>query len=263
MNISRVDHMEKSMAQKSWNAKKYKAHGRFVPQHGAPVLELLAPRPGEKILDLGCGDGVLTAKIAGMGCTVLGVDSSPDMLRAAEAAGVNTRLLDGEQLDFFEQFDAVFSNAALHWILRPQSVVQGVWRALKPGGRFVGEFGGHGNVATVIGAFHEVFADQPALGKLRNLWYFPTTEAYRGILVDAGFSVSTIALIPRPTPLENGIENWLQLFFDGITAHLPPADQRRVYKQVIHKLKPRLYHPDQGWVADYVRLRFEAVKTAE
>ena len=117
-----------------------------------PVVDLLAPRPGERILDLGCGDGALTEKLAAAGCDVVGADASAELVKAARARGLDARLMNGEALDFDGEFDAVFSNAALHWMLRPDAVIDGVYRALKPGGRFVGEFGGAGNVATIASA---------------------------------------------------------------------------------------------------------------
>jgi SAM-dependent methyltransferase len=139
-----------SSARQSWKAGRYATHARFVADLGAPVLDLLAPRTGERILDLGCGDGALTEKLAALGCSVVGVDAAPDMIAAARARGLDARVMDGEGLDFEDEFDAVFSNAALHWMRRPADVIAGVRRALRPGGRFVGEFGGHTNVAAII-----------------------------------------------------------------------------------------------------------------
>src|SRR5262245_26420833 len=131
----------------SWDARQYAERARFVSDLGMPLVDVLAPRPGERILDIGCGDGILTRKLVDLGCEVVGVDGSPDMVRAAAALGLDARVMDGRALTFHEEFDAVFSNAALHWMGPPTPVFQGVWKALRPGGRFAGECGGHGNVA--------------------------------------------------------------------------------------------------------------------
>src|SRR6266849_4306388 len=134
----------------SWKADRYAQHAHFVPALGQPVLDLLKPSPGERILDLGCGDGVLTEKIVAAGATVVGLDAAPDMVTAAKHRGLDARLIDGMNLRFNREFDAVFSNAALHWMKSdPDAVIAGVARALKPGGRFVAEMGGHGCVAAI------------------------------------------------------------------------------------------------------------------
>jgi len=144
-----IDGTPVSAAAQRWDARKYAEHARFVAELGLPAVELLAPRPGEHILDLGCGDGVLTAQLARTGAAVVGIDSSPELVAAARAAGIDARFMDARQMAFEGEFDAVFSNAALHWVLEPEQVVRGVKRALRPHGRFVGEFGGHGNVAAI------------------------------------------------------------------------------------------------------------------
>ena len=136
----------------AWNAGRYAENASFVPDLGMEVVKLLSPQPGQRILDLGCGDGALTERIMQLGGDVLGVDASPEMVAAAQQRGVTARVIDGHQLPFDHEFDAVFSNAALHWMLDPQAVLAGVKRALKPGGRFVAEFGGHGNVAAICTA---------------------------------------------------------------------------------------------------------------
>src|SRR5262249_10134177 len=153
---------------------------RFVADLGEPVVELLAPRPGERILDLGCGDGVLTEKLVQMGCSVVGVDGSPLQIAAARARGLDAHVLDGERLTFTHEFDAVFSNAALHWMKRADDTIAGVYRALRPGGRFVAECGGHGCVATIAGALHAALGRRGIDGARVNPWYFPTPEEYGG-----------------------------------------------------------------------------------
>ena len=172
----------------------------------------LDPQSNEHILDLGCGDGALTEKIAAAGARVVGVDSSPDFVEAAVKRGLDVRLMDGHDLSFENAFDAVFSNAALHWMTRPDEVAAGIWRALKPGGRFVAEFGGHGNVAAIVTAMTAVATMRDGDATLAHPWYFPTPDEYSAVLEGAGFEVERVELIPRPTPLPTGMRAWLAIF---------------------------------------------------
>ena len=197
-------------ATQRWQADSYQRHTGFVPVLGAAVLELLAPCPGERILDLGCGDGALTEKLVAAGADVVGVDASDSMIAAARARGLDARLGCGQKLEFDGAFDAVFSNAALHWMLDPDAVIAGVHRALRPGGRFVGEFGSHGNVAAITVALLAVLDRRGIDGAAANPWYFPTAEAYRRRLEAGGFEVGSIAPVPRPTPLPTDMEGWLR-----------------------------------------------------
>ena len=196
-----------------WKADNYALHAHFVPALGAPVLELLDPKPGERILDLGCGDGVLTEKIAATGATVVGVDAAADMIAAAVKRGLNAHVTEGGKLTFSSQFDAVFSNAALHWMKHDRDeVVAGVYRSLKPGGRFVGEMGGHGCVAAITIAMIAVLERHGIKDGAATIpWYFPTVDDYRGRLERAGFKVEYIELIPRPTPLPTNMAGWIEL----------------------------------------------------
>jgi SAM-dependent methyltransferase len=162
-----------------WSARRYAETAHFVPALGVPVLELLAPSADEHILDLGCGDGVLTEKIVAAGARVVAVDAAPDMVAAARARGIDARVLPGQNLPFDGEFDAVFSNAALHWMRPPEAVLAGVRRALKPGGRFVAEMGGHNNTAAIIVALSAVLARRGLDAHRLNPWYFPSAEAYR------------------------------------------------------------------------------------
>jgi SAM-dependent methyltransferase len=246
--------------QQSWDPERYARNARFVSDLGQPVVELLAPQAGERILDLGCGDGALTAQLAGAGCRVVGVDASPEQIAAARARGLEAHVLDGEQLDFAAAFDAVFSNAALHWMKRPDVVIAGVWRALVPGGRFVAEFGGAGCVAAIEAALLNALARCGVDGRAVHPWYFPTVEDYRARLVARGFAVEYIALIPRPTPLPGDITGWLETFAESFTAALPPAERPAFLDEVREALRPRLCDAAGQWTADYVRLRFRAIK---
>ncbi len=244
--------------QQRWKADTYQQHTGFVPVLGAPVLDLLSPQPGEHILDLGCGDGVLTEKLKAAGAEVLGVDASDAMIAAARARGLNVHIQDAQRLDFEQRFDAVFSNAALHWMLDPDAVIAGVHRALKPGGRFVGEFGGHGNVAAIVVAILAVLKARGIDGASTIPWYFPTVDAYRTRLEAQGFDVVSIELIPRPTPLPTDMEGWLQTMAGPCFAVLDADDRSAALADVIDLLKPCLWDECHNWTADYVRLRFDA-----
>jgi len=247
----------------TWDPDRYARHARFVSELGAPVVELLAPQPGERVLDLGCGDGALTAKLAALGCSVVGLDSSPEQIAAAKALGVDARVGDGEHLDFADEFDAVFSNAALHWMKRPDVVIAGVWRALKPGGRFVAEFGGHGCVAKIKRALVAALERRGIDGEAANPWYFPTVEDYRVRLEARGFRVDFIALIPRPTPLPSHLRDWLEIFGASFISAVPLPERSAYLDEVTEALRPELADGDGKWTADYVRLRFAAAKPAE
>ena len=243
-----------------WSADLYATHAGFVANLGMPVVDLLAPQPGERILDLGCGDGVLTARLAELGCSVVGVDGAPDMVRSARARGLDARVVDGHRLEFQQEFDAVFSNAALHWMKAdPDAVIAGVARSLRPGGRFVGEFGGHGNVAAIVVAMVAVLNRRGLDGAAALPWYFPTPDGYRARLERQGFAVERIELLPRPTPLATGMAPWLETFAGPVWACLPPADRPAGAAEAVELLRPALCDAEGAWTADYVRLRFAAV----
>ena len=247
-----------TMTTQVWSAESYAHNARFVADLGAPLLELLNPLAGEDILDLGCGDGALTLRIAQTGAQVVGVDGSASMVEAAVAAGVDARVWNGEALDFQQQFDAVFSNAALHWMLRPDDVLAGVARALRPSGRFVAEMSGHGNVASIVVAMLAVTRRLKGAETIRSPWYFPTAAEYEQKLKQHGFVVEQIALIPRPTLLATGMEAWLKVFAQAFLSHLSQEDQDRACAEAVELLRPALCDASGNWIADYVRLRFAA-----
>ncbi|MGO8975286.1 MAG: class I SAM-dependent methyltransferase [Steroidobacteraceae bacterium] len=224
------------------------------------IYELLGPRAGERILDLGCGDGALTKKLVEMGCDVVGVDASAAQVEAARRLGLNARVADGERLAFDAEFDAVFSNAAIHWMKPADDVIAGVWRALKPGGRFVAEFGGHGCVATIKRALIDALRRRGIDGDALDPWYFPAVEDYSARLARRGFAVRYIALIPRPTPLPTAINGWLDTFAQSFMAPLADSDRAGFIDEVREALRPELCDGDGNWFADYVRLRFAAGK---
>jgi trans-aconitate methyltransferase len=244
--------------QQTWDASLYAGNGRFVALLADPLVELLQPKAGECILDLGCGDGFLTSRIGESGATMVGVDSSPQMIAAAKERGVDARYSSGETLPFDQEFDAVFSNAALHWMRDQDAVLQSVYKALKPGGRFVAECGGQGNIAAIRVALLAVLTGRgiPA-ERIENNRFFSSTE-YRARLESQGFLVEEITLTPRPTPLPSGMADWLQTFRSSVLEQLPASGRPAAVEQIVSLLKPVLCDHEGNWTADYVRLRFKA-----
>jgi len=248
------------IARQNWQARRYAATADFVPSLGTPVLELLSPQPGERILDLGCGDGVLTERIAAAGAAVVAVDAAPDMIAAARARGLDARVMPGHELSFDGEFDAVFSNAALHWMHPPTAVLAGVFRALKPGGRFVAEMGGQNNTAAILVAIAAVLARRGLDAHRLSPWYFPSAAAYREKLEGAGFTVGEIGIFPRPTVLASGIDAWLDNFAEDFLGALPTPDRGAARGEIADLLRPVLVDETDTWIADYVRLRFRALR---
>jgi SAM-dependent methyltransferase len=246
------------VTEQTWRAETYAKNAAFVPAFGSAVVEWLAPRPGERILDLGCGDGTLTQQIAAAGAQVIGIDGSADFVAAARAKGLDARVADAHALGFEREFDAVFSNAALHWMLEPDRVIESVARALVPGGRFVGELGGEGNVAAIVAALRASLARRGIDAQSRFPWYFPSAAAYAERLRAGGFRVERIDCFARPTPLPTGMSAWLDTFAQPFFAGLDPATRREIASEVEAMLAPELQEPSGRWVADYVRLRFSA-----
>lgn len=245
--------------QQTWSSEIYERNARFVSDLGADVLELLAPRPGERILDLGCGDGALTDRLAATGADVVGVDASEDFVAAARARGIEAHVMNGEALTFEAEFDAVFSNAALHWMTGAEKVVAGIVRALKPGGRLAAEFGGQGNVAAIVTALTALGRQHGIDQALANPWYFPTAEEYAELLEAHGLAVEEIRLIPRPTPLPTGLRGWIETFRRPFFAAAgEQADALLDEAEAV--LAPALRDSRGNWTADYVRLRVLARK---
>jgi trans-aconitate methyltransferase len=248
------------MTAQTWDPDRYEKNARFVSELGQPVVDLLAPRPGERILDLGCGDGALTLGLVERGCRVVGVDASSAQVEGARKRGLDARVADGEDLHFEGEFDAVFSNAALHWMKRPDRVVAGVHRALVPGGRFVGEFGGAGCVQTIRRALVKALVARGVDGESRVPWFFPTPAEYATQLEAGGFRVDSIVLFPRPTPLPGDVAGWLETFAGSFTSALPTEARAGYLRDVRDALEPELKDASGVWVADYTRLRFTATR---
>lgn len=242
-----------------WEPERYRRNAAFVPALGEPALEWLAPRPGERILDLGCGDGALTVRLA-QRCTTVGIDASAEQIAAARKRGLTAVIADGAALPFAAAFDAVFSNAALHWMRPPDAVIEGVWRALKSGGRFVAEMGGAGNIAMLVAAIESVLARRGIAAQKLNPWYFPSPEEYRAKLESRGFSVMRMIHYPRSTPLPGPLADWLDTFAENYLARVPDEARAAVNGEIEAAARDRLYDAAQGWSVDYVRLRFVAVK---
>lgn len=248
------------MSRGEFSSGDYSNHGRFVPELAGAVLDLLAPKPGERILDLGCGDGVLTERIAATGAVVTGIDSSPELIAVARAKGLDVIEGDGQALRFDSGFDAVFSNAALHWMPRAGDVLRGVHQALKPGGRFVGEFGGKGNVAAIMVALRAVLEKEGGESEQKLPMYFPTVDEYRQMLEQHGFEVRFIESVARPTPLPTDMDGWLETFARPMVALAPGQSWDEAKSEAVDLLRPVLSDSRGRWIADYVRLRFQAFR---
>lgn len=244
----------------TWNPETYSRDAAFVPQLGSGVLEWLAPQAGERILDLGCGDGQLTERIVAAGAKVTGIDASPKMVAAARGRGLEVEEGFAELMPFTDgSFDAVFSNAALHWVRDQDSMISEVHRVLRPGGRFVAEMGGHGNIAAIRIGFAAVLTRHGYAGLADRGNYYPTPEVYTLRLSALGFTVKQISHFPRPTALgSGGMTAWLNTFCRGALDALPQNLRETVVTETVELLKPCLCDEDGRWTADYVRLRFSA-----
>ncbi|MNB78641.1 Trans-aconitate 2-methyltransferase [compost metagenome] len=248
-----------------WKSELYDSKLGYVSQFGRGVIDLLNPAEGERILDLGCGTGDLAYELTKAGADVTGMDLSGEMIGKAAAKYPEIPFVAGNAEDFAfgEPFDAVFSNAALHWMKNAEKVISCVWDGLKPGGRFIAEFGGKGNVDTVIRSIGEVLSGKYGIDAASlNPWYFPSIAEYSTLLERQGFRVVYAVHFDRPTPMEdgeNGLSHWLNGLADDFFKEIPASERGPVYDQIADKARSSLFHDGQ-WVLDYVRLRIAAVK---
>ena len=241
-----------------WDPDSYAANARFVSRLGSRILNKLSPCKGEDILDLGCGDGYLSKEIVNAGSKVVAIDSSSDFVEAAKKNGVDAYLINAHNLTYNKQFDAVFSNAALHWMLDPDSVIKGVSESLKPGGRFVAEFGGIGNVKKIIKSIQSEFANQGFQNFYNNPWYFPSIKEYKNKLEKHNFLIREIELFDRPTKLPSDVGKWLDVFADPFFVNIDHQSKVKMKNNIIEDLSKEIRDESGVWWADYVRLSFAA-----
>jgi SAM-dependent methyltransferase len=239
-----------SASTSKWDAADYARVGSFVAALGGAALDLLDPQPGERILDVGCGEGTLTTRIIERGATVLGVDNSPEMIAAARAKGVDALLLPAEDMQFFAEFDAAFSNATLHWVLQKEQAARAIFRALKPGGRFAGEMGGEGNIEKLREALDEELIIRGYAPPLESSNWYASPGEFAAVYEAAGFREIDARLIERPTPIEHGIAAWLTTFRKGWLdrAGVPEEERIEIGAAVADRVGSN--------IADYIRLRF-------
>lgn len=249
----------------NWNAGLYDQKHAFIYQYGKSVLDLLNPKVGETFLDIGCGTGYLTDQIRLRGAQVLGTDPSKQMIEKAIAMYPETtfRIVGAEDLDFDKRFDAVFSNATLHWIKDHPLILKNIFRSLKPGGRFVAEMGGKGNIQQLQNILRKVLLKHGFTKQAETqVWYFPSLATYSTLLENAGFRVTGAVHFDRDTKLEDsedGIKKWLYMFGEDFFYHIPPDQKEIIILEVRESLRPS-YLKEGNWYADYKRLRFTAIK---
>ena len=250
------------MLNDKWNSVLYDQKHSFVYEYGKELLALLHPQPGETILDVGCGTGHLTAQIAAAGARITGLDSSAAMIEKAQAAYPNLEFIhaDATNFSFPEPFDAVFSNATLHWISDAEAAVKCMAQALKSGGRLVVEFGGKNNIANIMNALGAALTELGIAGMSRAM-YFPSIGEYAPWLEKYGLEIKQAFLFDRPTKLdgEDGMKNWLRMFAVMKTEKLSEELRETAFALAEKKLRSVQYIDGQ-WYAVYRRLRIVAHK---
>lgn len=257
--------MTKDSTNQKWNSELYDDHHGFVSAYGNSLIDLLEPKKNEQILDLGCGTGDLAFKIYQSGATVDGVDASMDMILKAKEKYPNLtfQVMDATNLDFEEKFDAVFSNAVLHWVKNAEGVIASCYNVLKEGGRYVVEFGGKDNCHLITSTIIDVVKELNPTYKMGEFpWYFPTIGQYSAILEHHGFEVSYARHYDRPTPLDQGeigLRNWMKMFTSKLFDQLDAKQLGQVFDEVEKRLRDQLYK-DGTWYADYKRIRIVAIK---
>ncbi len=245
-----------------WDPDHYDDKFSFVYQYGEDLLALLDPKPGERILDLGCGTGELTDLIHQSGAKVIGLDKSKEMIAAAQSKYPHLEFVRSDAASFLfdPPFDAIFSNATLHWVLEYRNCIQSMYGNLKVGGRLVLEFGGKGNIENIIQPLRSVLSERGYSTQADlQLWYFPSPAAYSLELEDAGFEVVSAYHFDRLTKLNGDLKDWLSMFAQEFFVAIPAADTEEIKKEVQERASATCYQ-DGIWYADYTRLRVTAVK---
>jgi len=243
----------------TWNANLYDSKHSFVSMYGEGLFGLLAPQKGEKILDLGCGTGDLAKKLADLGAEITGIDKSEQMVEQAKSKYPNMKFMvqDATELEFEDEFDAVFSNATLHWVKKPKEALACIYNSLKQGGRFVAEFGGKGNVQAISDELiHQIEAEGFTFNMEHFPWFFPSIAEYSSLMEQAGFRVTFAQHFDRPTPLdgESAIKNWIDMFGSSMFSGIPESKKAGIIAKAENHLKKVLYR-DGSWIGDYKRIR--------
>lgn len=248
----------------NWNAKLYDGAHQFVSKYGAKLIELLDPKENERILDAGCGTGDLTYEISLTGAKVIGIDQSPEMIASAKKKYPDLDFYVKDLLTLAEEnaFDAIFSNAVLHWIKQPEKVLTSIYQNLRTDGRFVAEFGGKGNVAHITEAIIEEMdkLDYP-FQEEDFPWYYPSIGEYTMLMENVGFKVVYAEIIDRPTKLagKEGLRNWLAMFASSFFERVKQEEKELLFTKIEKSLQDKLFH-DQYWIADYKRIRIKGIK---
>ncbi len=253
-----------SVSNHDWNSLLYQEKHAFIWQYGENLLQLLNPQPKERILDLGCGTGQLTAKIAEVSGDIIGIDSAPEMIEQAQLnyPQLQFQVADAKNFQLSQPVDVVFSNAVLHWIPQADAVISRIRESLKNGGRFVAEFGGKGNIESIVKALYEAL-ETIGFENASNLnpWYFPSIGEYAAKLEKQGFEVTYSHLFSRPTLLQDkdaGLANWIKMFGGNFFKGLSEEEKIMVIQDVEKQLKPKLYQ-EGNWFADYRRIQVKAI----
>lgn len=244
-----------------WSPELYNTKAKFVGDLANEAVDMLNIQNGERVLDLGCGDGYLSQKLVDKGATVVGADFSPELVMTARERGIDARHYNGEELDFENEFDGAFSNAAMHWMKRADAVAQGIFRALKSGGRFVGEFAGKENAEIIRTAVHAALDDRGFNSSQIDPWYLPDETEYRAVLENAGFAVEHLSLFDRPVVIDYHVSDWIKTFGSPYLALLSESQKEDLLAEVTEKIRPKLCDSNGKWTIDYTRIRFLAVKT--
>ena len=251
---------EKGEAQQRWRSAQYARYTGVIADLATDLIDLLDPQPGQKVLDVGCGDGAFSNHIRARGAEVVGIDPAPDLVRSARLRGIEAHVCAAQ--DFTQQnvFDKAVSNAVFHWILAPRPALEAVFRALRPGGRFVGELGGEGNIASVMRILEPLLAARGIEFAARNPWNFPSAESWKAELEATGFEIEAVELFERPTPLPTSFGDWIDTFANVLLAGLDASARSELEQEAEAAGEQILRQPDGTWVLDYVRLRFIAIK---